>query len=87
MSFKEVIPGLYIGDLRAAQDFDLLKEKKVTHIFQVMGGVEPMFRNDFTYKVLDVADIPSQNLLQHLPQSTEWIGNAVKRGGRVLVHW
>lgn len=45
-----------------------------------------MFRNDFTYKVLDVADIPSQNLLQHLPQSTEWIGNAVKRGGRVLVH-
>jgi hypothetical protein len=42
-SINKVIPNLYIGDIRGAQDLQGLKAAGVTHILQAMGGVSPMF--------------------------------------------
>lgn len=63
MSIKEVIPNLFIGDIRAAQNLQTLQEKNITHIVQVMGGHTPQFDGKIKYKIIDVADLPEQNVL------------------------
>ena len=63
MSIKEVIPNLFIGDIRAAQNLSALQEKNISHIVQVMGGHTPQFEDKFKYKIIDVADLPEQNVL------------------------
>ena len=86
-SINYVIPHLYIGDIRGAQDVVGLKKAGVTHILQVLGGVDPMFKDEFTYKVLNVVDAPSENILKHFGDLCKWIGQAVRNGGTVFVHW
>jgi len=38
-----------------------------------MGGMGPIFPNDFKYKVLDVLDTPSENLFRHFDSTVNWI--------------
>ena len=59
----EVIPNLYISDIRAAQDLKALNQNFITHIVQAMGGVDPQFPAKFKYLVLPVADLPNENII------------------------
>lgn len=68
-----IIPGLYIGDIRASQDKDLMKNNGITHVLQCMGGLEPLFADSFKYKVVDVADVPGQNISNHFNTSNRFI--------------
>jgi dual specificity phosphatase 12 len=76
---------LYLGNLQAAQDLQLLKREGITHILQVAGGIKPMFPKDFKYKVIDVADQSSINLIRHFPACISFIREGLARGG-ILVH-
>ena len=87
MNINKVIPNLYIGDIRGAQDFEGLKQAGVTHILQALGGIDPMFKGKFTYKVLDVLDYPSQDLSRYFNEVVNWIASVIKSGGTVFVHW
>ena len=58
-NINQVIPNLYIGDIRGAQDFQGLKSVGITHIVQAMGGIEPMHKDKFKYKTVNVIDAPS----------------------------
>lgn len=49
-------------------------------------GIRPLFRKEFKYKVVNVIDLPSQNLLPYFNKAIEFINKAVTSGGRVLVH-
>ena len=52
-----------------------------------MGGHQPCFEDKFKYKVLDIADLPSIDVMCHFSSTNAWIRNAINSGGKVLVHW
>jgi len=81
----QILPNLFIGNLRAAKNKDYLKKLGITHIL-VASAVEPEFPKQFNYKCINVDDSDDADLLQHLTGCFEYIDNAVKSGGIVLIH-
>ena len=69
----KIIDGLYLGDIRAAANLFLLKQhvsfkntnsiyQGVTHVLQVLAGLNPCFPTDIKYKVVNALDVPWENL-------------------------
>ena len=58
MPICEIVPQLFIGDIKGAEDLNNLRIKGVTHVLQAMGGMDPVYPKDFTYKIIDVMDTP-----------------------------
>ena len=87
MPICEIVPQLFIGDIKGAEDLNGLRLKGVTHVLQAMGGMDPVYPKDFTYKVVDVMDTPQENLGRHFDSVVKWISAAVDKGGVVFVHW
>ena len=85
-SIDLIIEGIYLGDIRAAQNLFCLKSKKVTHVLQALGGLLPPHPDHFKYKVLQVMDVPWENLGRHFMDAANFIKNALKEGGIVFVH-
>ena len=84
---NKIIENLYLGDIRAAQNLELLKQHGITHILQALGGIKPAFEGQFKYKVLQVNDVPWENLGRHFKEAAEFIKKAIKEeGGKVFVH-
>ena len=98
---QEIIPGLWLGSQEALYDEDLLERHDITHIISVMPsfinteGVRTTRLSSDVYQFYDAGisrliipaeDIPTQNLLQYFPRSTEFILAALCNSGRVLVH-
>ena len=86
-SISRVVPQVYIGDIKGAQDLDGLKKVGVTHVLQVMGGMEPVFKSQFKYKVVDIRDVASERMSPYFPQLCKWMADVVNSGGTVFVHW
>lgn len=42
-SIDKIIDKLYLGDIRAANNFNTLKSKGITHILQALGGFHPPY--------------------------------------------
>lgn len=83
---NKIIDRLYLGNIRAASDKQLLKKHSVTHVLQVAQGIQPFFPSDFTYKVIKVNDVSSSNLIRHFPAAIAFIKAGIASGGSVLVH-
>jgi len=75
---------LYISGFEAAENRPVLKAEKITHVLNLTGGAE---HPDFKYLIFgNVVDMPSQDILQHFPVCMQFIDDARKEGGKVLVH-
>ena len=61
--------------------------KGVTHVLQVLAGLNPCFPNELKYKVIHVMDVPWENLSKHFSNANRFIKEAIKGGGTVFVHW
>lgn len=59
----------------------------VTHILQVLAGLNPCFPSEIKYKVISVMDVPWENIGKQLPGAMRFIRDAIKSGGTVFVHW
>jgi len=46
----------------------------------------PPFTSEFKYKVLQVNDVPWENLGRHFMDAALFIRQALKSGGRIFVH-
>jgi hypothetical protein len=92
-----IVSNLYLGNIEAASNINLLKRSGVTHVLQVAAGFQPFFPGvtayglksfkEFKYKVVNVLDMPFENLARHFPGCLEFIRTAISSGGTVLVHW
>jgi protein-tyrosine phosphatase len=82
----KIIEGVYMGDIRAAANLHLLKQYGITHILQVLAGLNPCFPADFKYKVVPVLDVPWENISKHFQASIKFIKSVVEMGGNVFVH-
>lgn len=78
--------GLFLGSIGAAHKRDALTASNVTHILTVAESLDPAFPEDFMYKKIGVLDNPSVNLAQHFDACFDFIDEAKRGGGAVLVH-
>ncbi|XP_013651487.1 dual specificity protein phosphatase 1-like [Brassica napus] len=78
--------GLYLGSVAAACNKNLLKSYNVTHILTVASSLRPAHPDDFLYKVVRVVDKEDTNLEVYFDECFDFIDEAKKLGGSVLVH-
>ncbi|KAK9161271.1 hypothetical protein Syun_007612 [Stephania yunnanensis] len=78
--------GLFLGSCGAASNMVGLKSLNVTHVLVVANSLAPAHPNDFVYKRIDVADRVDTNLAQYFDECFEFIEEAKRTGGAVLVH-
>jgi len=81
----EGFEGLWIGPYESAEDLRSLNQKKITHILTVGVWMQPLHPNALSYKVINVYDMPDQNLLKYFEECHEFIDQGRAAGG-VLVH-
>jgi len=68
-----IIDNLYLGDFRAADNLDILKENKITHIINCAFNLPNKFPNDIIYKRLDLRDEPDQKIIDKMKESYQFI--------------
>jgi predicted protein tyrosine phosphatase len=77
---------LYLGSVRDALSLQALQQHKITHILNVAKDVESSSFEDIAYARLHLDDEPEQILHPHFETAFEFINDAEKSGGRVLIH-
>jgi hypothetical protein len=83
---SEIIPGVYISDFSAACETEKLKDLGITHIVTVLAGVSEMYPDKFKYYTIDICDRKYADLTPYFDPCSEFIDEAIKNGGKVLVH-
>ncbi|CAI2367253.1 unnamed protein product [Moneuplotes crassus] len=90
---NKIIEGLYLGNYLASSDKKLLKKHGITHILRVVReDIGEVFPKDFTYKFMELRDIPEQDIKTHFEEAHKFIDNALrcskdlKSHNKVLVH-
>uniref|UniRef100_A0A7E4W3R9 protein-serine/threonine phosphatase n=1 Tax=Panagrellus redivivus TaxID=6233 RepID=A0A7E4W3R9_PANRE len=78
--------GVFVSSQDVAQDYKLLTENGITHILNCATGIKNVFPKKFTYYNVELLDEPSANIKMHFKATNEFISNAVKGGGKVLIH-
>ncbi|KAG1362396.1 Dual specificity protein phosphatase 1 [Cocos nucifera] len=78
--------GLFLGSVGVAVNKELLKSLNITHILIVAKSLDPAFPNDFVYKKIEVLDTPDTNLQEYFDECFNFIEEARRAGGGVLVH-
>ena len=77
---------LFLGSANDAVDTEALKQHKITHVLNATkecGVVEGLDIKTLRIAVRDHCDAP---LNEHFAEAAKWIIEALKEGGRVLVH-
>lgn len=84
----QIQPGLYIGDLASAKDFDALETKRITHVLSVCHCPELKYPDSMkiNHKVIEADDATDEDLLDRFLECWRFISNAINEGGRIHVH-
>ncbi|KAG7481785.1 dual specificity protein phosphatase 22-A-like [Solea senegalensis] len=82
---NKVVDGLYLGNIRDAENRGSLSKNGITHILSVYNNARPVFE-DMTYLCIHAADASSQNLSQHFKECISFIHECRLNGGSCLVH-
>ncbi|XP_056134146.1 dual specificity protein phosphatase 22-A isoform X2 [Lampris incognitus] len=69
---NKVVDGLYLGNIRDAENRESLSQNGITHILSVYNNAKPVFE-DMTYLCIHAADASSQNLLAGVSRSTTMV--------------
>ncbi len=80
-----IMEHLYIGSRDAANNLELLKEKKITHILIVAKYVIPTYPDLFKYKAIPAQDLPTFDLYRYFKDAIDFI-HMGRCNGNVLVH-
>ncbi|VDK84614.1 unnamed protein product [Litomosoides sigmodontis] len=85
---SEILPYLYLGGLRDANDVEQLKEKQIScmvSIHELSGRIGNTF-NDLNILRIRMADMPEANINEHFTEAVEFIHHARLSKKSVLVH-
>lgn len=82
---NKVVDGLYLGNIRDAENKESLSKNGITHILSVYNNAKPVFE-DKKYLCIHAADASSQNLSQHFKECIGFIHECRLNGGACLVH-
>ena len=80
----EIDDNLWLGNYKAAQNTQVLKEKGISKVLTVMNEIKIDYNNEksFTHKTLDVMDIDYENIIQYFGECL----NFIKGEEKTLVH-
>ena len=84
-----IIPHLYLGNITAANNVELLKELNITRVLTIEDnelGFEH-FKTLEKYKFKQLSDHPMANILDELEDCLEFIDDAIQNSKNILVHW
>lgn len=84
LQVASVIAGLYMGSQDVAQDKDLLRKHKITHIISV--GVQVCRCSEVKHTFIEALDLPEFDMRPVFQQSAELIDDIRGSGGSVFVH-
>ena len=82
----EIIPHLFLGSIGSASNLKQLQNFKITHIVCCASGIKNFFPDDFKYINLNLLDSEKEDIKQYFKESFDFIDEAIKNGGNVLVH-
>lgn len=74
-----VVENLLIGPITVVTKDKLMKDIGITHVLSIINA-RPLFPKEFTYKVVDLKDLPSENLIIHLLDCISFIDDCIKQG-------
>ncbi|KAI8968317.1 protein-tyrosine phosphatase-like protein [Mycotypha africana] len=80
----EIVSRIYLGDCEAFNK-DELTEKKITHVLS-LGAFENDLHVNIEYKNINILDVDEQNIIQYFDEAIEYIQEAYKCKGRILIH-
>merc|ERR1711933_19173 len=85
---SEVVSGaVFIAGYQVAGDGECLHKHGITHIVNTAADVcENRFPDQFSYVTYYLKDTNSEDISLLFYRTLEWMQNAIKKGGRVLVH-
>lgn len=78
--------GLYVGSIQTAKNKEELKRLNITHILTVANYMIPLYPNEFVYKIINVPDKQDADIKQYFDDCINFIDEAKRTGGGVLVH-
>jgi|UniRef100_A0AC35EYB3 hypothetical protein len=82
-----LLPGLYVGGLRDAQDKEELQRHNIKFIVSILDFERSLTDfNEETHLVIKLSDSPQENILPHIPIVNEFIHRARLSGSNVLIH-
>jgi atypical dual specificity phosphatase len=81
-----IADGVYLGNLASGCNLQRMRQLRVSRVVSVMIGAAPVFPAHFNYTIVHVRDLPEENLLRHLDETTRVISEAVQKGEVVYVH-
>lgn len=83
----QIIEGIYIGSIGAANNKPALLENKITHIVNLAATVKCVFPEDFEYLKIDgLLDSADADITKHFDKTNNFISEAINNKGNVLVH-
>ncbi len=85
-SISQITDHIYISDFATACNKSKLKEDGITHILCTILNVDPIYSDDFIYKNIHLRDINNENINQYFQECSEFIHDAIKNNGKVLIH-
>lgn len=78
---------LLLGNAGFATEKELLDQQKVTHIYCCLGAEWAMYPSFYSYKAVEMDDVPEYPILPHFSEAVSWIDQALQTEGQtVLVH-
>ncbi|KAL3976854.1 friend leukemia integration 1 transcription factor [Sarotherodon galilaeus] len=83
--WSEVLPDLYLGNIKDARDRELLAQHNITHILSIHDTAAPVLEG-ITYLCISAADHSKQNLIQYFRDSIMFIHESRLKGEGCLVH-
>ena len=84
---NEIVPRLYLSDLSTALDVDTLTRLGITHVLSILDFAPDLVPAAITHLHIRLDDRFDADILQHLPQTTEFIRAALagREDNKVLV--
>jgi hypothetical protein len=84
---SRILDYLYLGGQKPAMDRPALQRAGITHVLNCAGGAcRDYFPDEFVYKTYDIGDGLSEDITCLFYESLEFIEDAVKSNGKVLIH-
>ena len=83
---NEIIPNIWLGNLKSGVSFQELKKKNIKRIIMAILGGQPKYPDDFNYLVVPIRDITSENIAIYLDEAHDFIDEGIKNGESVLIH-
>ncbi len=88
LQVAEVTDRLFVGSQDAAAEKTLLRSNGITHVLNVGVGIQCFFADTFKYKVVEILDVPEEDLASKLDVCVGFICEAIAENdsNRVFVH-